>query len=143
MGAKYYNSGVDSTLLAPVTAATTARTSSTLDTQGADYATIRVVLGAEANTNSTNVGIIIAESDLTVVSNFVTWDATYNRTVDNTAGVVATSHIDLRGRKRYMHVTVTPDTTTNGAVIGAVTATLFKEVKTGTTSDYGEDVVIA
>ena len=55
--------GTDSVILAPVTAATTARTSSNLDCAGSTYATIRVILGAEANTNSTNVPISIKESD--------------------------------------------------------------------------------
>lgn len=144
MGAssKYYNSGVDNTELAMIAAATTARTA-TIDMQGASYATVRVSLGAEANTDSTNVAISFAEGDTTVVTDAATWDANFNRTVDNTSGVVATSHIDLRGRKRYILVTVTPDTTTNGAVISGIVSTKFKEVRTGTTSDYGEDVIIA
>lgn len=140
MSSKYHQMGVDSTMLAPVAAATTARTAN-LDCQDADYATIRVMLGAEANTDSTNVAIQLSESDDTVATNFATFDASYNRTVDNTSGVVATSHVDLRGRKRYLRLTVTPDTTTNGAVISAATGTLVKNVQTATASDYGEDVV--
>jgi len=131
----------DSVLLAPITAATTARTAN-LDCADANYATIRVVLGAEANTNSTNVAIQLSESDDTVVTNFATFDADFNRTVDNTSGVVATNHIDLEGRKRYIRLTVTPDTTTNGAVISSAVASLCKTVKSGTASDYGDDVVI-
>jgi hypothetical protein len=134
--------GTDSVILAPVTAATTARTSSNLDCAGSNYATIRVILGAEANTNSTNVPIAIKESDDTNASNFATFTATFNRTVDNTAGVVATSHIDLDGRKRYLNVTVTPDTSTNGAVLGAVQATLFKNVISESATMLGADVVI-
>lgn len=131
----------DSVLLAPITAATTARTAN-LDCADANYATIRVVLGAEANTNSTNVAIQLSESDDTVVTNFATFDSDFNRTVDNTSGVVATNHIDLEGRKRYIKLTVTPDTTTNGAVISSAIASLCKTVKSGTASDYGDDVVI-
>ena len=134
--------GTDSVILAPVTAATTARTSSNLDCADANYATIRVILGAEANTNSTNVPISIKESDDTNASNFATFTATFNRTVDNTAGVVATSHIDLDGRKRYLNVTVTPDTTTNGAVLGAVQATIYKRVISESATMLGADVVI-
>lgn len=128
-------------MLAPVTAATTARTAN-LDTQDAHYATIRVTLGAEANTNSTNVAIQLSESDDTVATNFATFDSNFNRTVDNTSGVVATNHIDLEGRKRYIRLTITPDTTTNGAVISGAVATLEKSVRSGTASDYGDDVVI-
>lgn len=131
----------DSVLLAPVTAATTARTAN-LDCQGADYATIRVVLGAEANTNSTNVAIQLSESDDTVVTNFATFNADFNRTVDNTSGIVATNHVDLEGRKRYLRLTITPDTTTNGAVISSAVASLQKDVMSGTVSDYGNDVAV-
>lgn len=131
----------ESVLLAPVTAATTARTAN-LDCADANYATIRVVLGAEANTNSTNVAIQLSESDDTTATNFATFDASFNRTVDNTAGVVAVNHLDLDGRKRYIRLTVTPDTTTNGAVISSAVAALSKTVISGTTSDLGDDVVI-
>lgn len=137
---QYQQTGYESVMLAPITAATTARTAN-LDTQDANFAVIRVVLGAEANTNSTNVAIQISESDDTTVTNFATFDATFNRTVDNTSGVVAASHINLGGRKRYLRLTVTPDTTTNGAVISSAVATLYKNVQSGTASDYG-DVII-
>lgn len=134
---QYQQTGFDSVMLAPITAATTARTAN-LDTADANFAVIRVILGAEANTNSTNVAMQILESDDTTATNFATFDATFNRTVDNTSGVVATSYVDLRGRKRYLRVAVTPDTTTNGAVISSAVGTLYKNVQTGTASDYGD-----
>lgn len=134
---QYEQTGYDSVMLAPITAATTARTAN-LDTQDANFATIRVILGAEANTNSTNVAIQLLESNDTTATNFATFDATFNRTVDNTAGVVATSHVDLRGRKRYLRIAVTPDTTTNGAVLSSVVGTLYKNVQSATISDYGD-----
>ena len=138
---RYPQTGVDSVMLAPITAATTARTAY-VDCKDANYATVRVVLGAEANTNSTNVAIQIGESDDTVATNQATFDADFNRTVDNTAGTVATNHIEWKGRKRYLHLTVTPDTTTNGAVISSAVATLHKGVQTATASDFGDDVII-
>jgi len=116
-----------SLVLAPVTAATTARTAN-IDMQGVDYATVQVILGAELNTNSTNVAIQFSESDDTVVTNFATFNADLNYTVDNTAATVAVSHLDARSRKRYVRLTVTPDTTTNGAVLSAATALVVKEV---------------
>lgn len=131
----------DSVMLAPITAATTARTAN-LDCKDANYAKIRVVLSAEVNTNSTNVAIQLSESDDTVATNFATFDADFNRPVDNTSGTVATSCIDLEGRKRYIRLTVTPDTTTNGAVISSAVASLCKTVRSGTASDYGNNVVI-
>lgn len=134
--------GTDSVIMAPITAATTARTSSNLDCAGANYATIRVILSAEANTNATNVPIVLKESDDTTATNFATFNASFNRTVDNTSGTVATCHVDLDGRKRYLNVTVTPDTTTNGAVISAVQATLYKNVISTSATMLGPDVVV-
>lgn len=134
--------GTDSVILAPITAATTARTSSNLDCAGANYATIRVILGAEANTNSTNVAIALKEADDTNATSFATFTASFQRTVDNTAGTVATTHVDLDGRKRYINVTVTPDTTTNGAVLSTVQATVLKNVISESATMLGPDVQI-
>lgn len=133
--------GTDSLLLTPTAAATTARTAN-LDCAGANYATIRVELGAELNTNSTNVSVQLLESDDTVATNFATFNADANRTVDNTAATIATTHVDLEGRKRYLRVAVTPDTTTNGTVTIAASATLYKEVITDSATMLGPDVAI-
>ena len=135
--------GTDSVLLAPITAATTARTSSNLDLAGVNYATIRLVVSAEASTDSTNVTMSLEESDSTDASAFATFNATFNRTVDNTAGTVATSHIDAEGRKRYIRVLVTPDTTAStGAIISAVQATTYKDVVSESTTMLGPNVRI-
>lgn len=131
----------DSILLVPATAATTARTAN-LDCQGANYATIRLSLGAELNTNSTNVAVQLLESDDTTASNFATFNASYNRTVDNTSATVATFHVDLEGRKRYLRLAVTPDTTTNGVVLTSATASVMKEVISDSATALGPDVVI-
>ena len=133
--------GTDSVLLANVAAATTARTAN-LDCQGANYATIRVSIGAELNTNSTNVALQLSESDDTVATNFATFNASYNQTIDNTAATIATYHVDWEGRKRYLRLTVTPDTTTNGAVISSASATLMKDVISASDTMLGPNVVI-
>lgn len=133
--------GTDSVLLAPVTAATTARTAN-LDCAGANAARITVALSAEANTNSTNVVIQLSESDDTVVTNFATFNASFNRTVDNTAATVATNVLDLEGRKRYIRLAVTPDTTTNGAVISSAVATLYRDVISDSATMLGPNVVV-
>lgn len=127
-------------LLAPVAGATTVRTAN-LDLSGVHYATIAVSLGAEANTNSTNVALQLSESDDTVVTNFATFDANFNRTVDNTSAVVAVNHLEANGRKRYVRLTVTPDTTTNGAVISSAVVVLDKAIRDAV-ADTGDDVVI-
>jgi len=127
-------------LLVPTTAATTARTAN-LDCAGAHNATILVTLGAEANTNSTNVALQLSESDTTVVTTFATFNADFNRTVDNAGAVVAVNHLDLKGRKRYIRLTVTPDTSTNGAVLTSAVSVLDKGFRDAEASS-GDDVVV-
>ena len=128
-----------SILLAPVTAATAARTAA-LDCRGADYATILVTLGAEANTNSTNVTLQLAEGDTT--NSFATFNSNFNRVIDNTASVVAAYHVDLKGRKRYLRLTVTPDTSANGAVIASAVGALDLEFKNEANSSNADVVVV-
>lgn len=130
---------VYSSVLAPTTAATTARTAY-VDCKDANYAVFTVQLSAELNTNSTNVALTFTEADDTEATSFATFSATANRTVDNTAAAVAVTHIDMEARKRYIKVAVTPDTTTNGAVASAVNVALCKVVQSGTASDFGDDV---
>ena len=132
--------GTDSVLLAPVAAATTARTAN-LDCAGANYATIRLALGVEANTMSTNVTVSLLESDDTTPSNFATFNAAYSQVVDNAAATVATLNVDLEGRKRYLQLAVTPDTSANGAVISSAVATVFKDVITDSATMLGPNVV--
>ena len=137
---KYSQALVRSSLLAPVTAATTARTA-TLDCKGADYASIVIHLGAEANTNNTNVLINLKEGDTTVVTNAATFNASYSITSDNTAAAVQVLNVDLKGRKRYLQLTLTPDTTTNGAIITSAVAELTVE-KMGANSANADQVVV-
>lgn len=131
-----------SVILAPITAATTARTSSNLDCADVNYVTLDVIIGAEANTNSTNVPIVLKEADDTNATSFTTFNVSFNRTVDNTSATVATCHVDMEGRKRYLNVTVTPDTTTNGAVLSAVLASAYKRVISTSATMLGPDVVV-
>ncbi len=131
---------VRSSVLAPIAAATTARTAA-IDCQGADYATIVFHIGAELNTNSTNVALNLKESDTNAATAYVTFDANFAVTADNTSATVQAFNVDLKGRKRYLQVNVTPDTTTNGAVISAVTVGLVKEVQ-GANSGNADQVVV-
>lgn len=133
--------GTDSVMLSPIAAATTARTAN-LDCQGGIYATIRIQVGVEVNTNSTNVAVQLLESDDTTATNFATFNATYNTTVDNTAAAMKTMHVDLEGRKRYLRIAVTPDTTTNGAVLTSAIGTVYKDVVSASATMLGPDVSI-
>lgn len=129
-----------SVLLSPIAAATTERTAN-LDCQGADYATIVCNIGVELNTNSTNVAVALLESDDTTASNFATFNSDYQKTIDNTAATNYVMHVDLKGRKRYLRVKVTPDATTNGPVLTSVVGILDKENK-GAASTLANNIAV-
>lgn len=131
---------VRSVLLAPLAAATAAR-SANLDTQGAKYATIEVVLGAQLNTNAVAPLIQISESDTTVATTFATFNSSFVTSQANAAATVGVYHIDLKGRKRYLRLTLTPDTTTNGAVISSAVGILDKELRQAN-SNNADTVVV-
>lgn len=128
-------------LLAPATAATSAR-SAAFDTRGGKYASIEIILGAKANTNSTNVTLQLAEGDTT--NSFVTFNSAYNVTQDATTnGAVGVYHVDLKGRQRYLRLTVTPDThTTNGVIISSAVGILDPEFANPANSSNAGFVVV-
>lgn len=100
--------------LAPQASATTARTAA-IDTAGVGNSVLLLIpVTAEANTNSTNVILDVLHSDDTVVTNHVSLGTNL---IDNTAAIVQPIHVNMTGKKRYLRVTATPDTTTNGAVL--------------------------
>lgn len=96
--------------IAPVTAATTARTASFSIAEAVE-AGVLVTLGAQANTNATSPVLTIAHGDGT---NFTTLQTT---AIANTAAVSQYYPIVPHGRDKYIKLTITPDTTTNGAVL--------------------------
>jgi hypothetical protein len=99
--------------LGPQASATTARTAN-IDTVNASYAKVIVPISAEANTNSTNVILNILHSDVSTSTAYTSLGTTL---IDNTAAVVAVANVDLNGKGRFLQVRVTPDTTTNGAIV--------------------------
>ena len=137
---KPLQSAVRSVVLAPAAAATTARTAA-IDTQGADYASIVVVASAEVNTNSTNVALNLRESDTNAATAFTTFDANFSTVLDNTAAAVAVFNVDLKGRKRFLQIVVTPDTTTNGAVLTSCVSELVMDKQGANSANAGRVVV--
>lgn len=137
---KNQQSAVYSVMLSPIAAATTARTAN-LDCKGADYATIVLNVGVEVNTNSTGVVVTLLESDDTTASNFATYNTAYAITVDNESATQYIAHIDMKGRKRYQRISVTPDTTTNGAVLTSCVGILDKENKLANSAN-GNNVAV-
>lgn len=138
---KSVQSNVRTLLLAPTTAATSAR-SAAFDTRGGKYASIELVLGAKLNTNSTNTTLQLAESDSSATG-YTTFNASFNVTQDATTnGAVGIYHVDLKGRKRYIRVTLTPDTTTNGPLITSAVGILDAEFKNVANSSNASFVVV-
>ena len=82
-----------------------------LDCNGADYATIVVNISSEANTNAVGPTISLLESDDTTASNFAT--VTADITGDAVSAKPIVYGVDLRGRKRYLRLSVSSATATN------------------------------
>lgn len=88
-----------------------ATASATTDVTGYDYATVIVNLSSEANTNAVGPTISLLESDTTDATNYAT--ITADITGDMVAAKPIVYGIDLRGRKRYLKLTVSSATATN------------------------------
>ncbi len=104
-----------------------------LDTNGADYATIVVNISSEINTNAVGPTISLLESDDTTASNFAT--VTADITGDAVAAKPIVYGIDLRGRKRYLRLSISSATATNDHFVASADAVLarLKQTPAGTT----------
>jgi hypothetical protein len=111
-------------ILGPTTAATTTRSAS-FDWSGADYATIKVLQSASAGTNGgCSISVLHADSLPTNATQFTT--ITADLTAQATTSHEAVYHIDLRSKKRYGKVILTPTTNTNDSIITSVEMTLAR-----------------
>lgn len=132
-----------SIMIAPQSLASNTTTTARLDLAGSDYATIEIAFGAELNTNATGPAIQLLESDDTVVTNFATFNASFNRSaIDCTSTRIDVYHIDPKPRKRYLRLTVTTPNSSNDVVVCGVIANLLKENAPTSTSDMGTVAVI-
>jgi len=132
----------DTLLVSPRALTNNATVTANLDTKGGNYATIRVCMGSEVNTNAVGPTIVLSESDDTVVTNFATLDT--EATVDLTAARNVLFGVDLRGRKRYLRVAVSTATATNDHITVASIGTLsdLENAPNGTTSVADQVVFI-
>lgn len=131
----------DSLLIAPKTMTNSATTTANLDTRGASYADIIISLASAINTNAVGPTLSLSESDDTVVTNFAT--VTANRTAESiTAAKQITYGIDLRGRKRYLRLSVTTATATNDNITVAATARLSRKSQQPAGTTNAGDVVV-
>jgi hypothetical protein len=111
-------------LLGPTTAATTTRSAS-FDWTGADYATIRVVQSASAGTNGgCSISLLHADSVPTQATQFATFTA--DLTAQATTSHEAVYHVNLKNKKAYGKVILTPTTNTNDSIITMATLELSR-----------------
>ncbi len=110
--AKYFD------VLGPTTAATSTRSAS-FDWSGGDYATLIIGQSASAGTNGgCSISVLEADSVPTQATQFATIVA--DLTAQATTSHQAIYHIDLKARKRYGKVILTPTTNTNDSIITTV-----------------------
>lgn len=114
----------DQVLLGPTTAATTTRSAS-FDWSGADYAKITVVQSASAGTNGgCSISVLHADSVPTQATQFAT--ITADLTAQGTTSHEAVYFVDLKSKKRYGKVILTPTTNTNDSIITQASLTLAR-----------------
>jgi len=117
--------------IAPTTSAVTTQRTAAIDCAGDDYVTLIINPSVESAAAATGIVISVLHSDDTVVTNHATILA--NRTEDLTTTHNIIYHIPVR--KRYLRLTVTPDTTTNGpVVISAISVCGHSEERPASTS---------
>lgn len=128
-----------------------ATASGNIDTLGFDYASIDVLLTTSNNTTNNPSVLKVSESDDTVATNFsditeLVGDGTGGFTIPaaitaatSVVGPAATINVDLRGRKRYLKVSVSPVTTQSVTVL----AQLSKgEQAINSAADANADVLV-
>lgn len=126
----------DSVMIAPQAMTNSATVTANLDTLGASYATIRIALASEINTNAIGPTLSLLSSDDTVASNFAT--VTADRSAEDITDAASVSYgVDLRGGKRYLRLSLTTETTTNDNVTASAVATLGRQHESG-----GSDVTV-
>lgn len=117
--------GQEELILAPQAMTNSATVTANFDTFGASYATIRISLASEINTNAIGPTISILSSDDEVASNFATIIA------DRTAEPIVAAkeviyHVDSRSGNRYLRLDITTGVTTNDDVTVSATGTLSR-----------------
>lgn len=109
-------------LLASASQTNSATRTANLDCAGAGYAQITMNFASEINTNAVGPTISLLEADDTNATSFATFSSDFERSAEDiTAAKTIVYQVDLRGRKRYLRLSVTTATATNDNVtMGAV-----------------------
>jgi len=133
-------------LVAPQSVTNGATVTAMLDTLGAKYAVIQLGIASEINTNAVGPTLALKELDTTVVTSFATFNSSFARSSEDiTAAKLVTYHVDLKGRKRYLLLSVTPGTATNDVITIAAVSRLSRLEQAGQTADMkftSGDVVV-
>lgn len=128
-------------LIGPVgsSSAITNSSSVSVDVSDCGYATILVGMSSEVNTHNAGVTLSLQEDDTTVITNAATIVA--DVTVDNTNESQHTYHVDMRGRKKYLFLKVTPDTVASNGGVEFTAGMIKYRLKEGpaSTSDMVSD----
>lgn len=98
-------------ILSARTLAGAASVTANFDCLGADYATLVCSFKSAINTNAVGPTLSLLHSDDTVVTNFATIVANVTQTITNAS--LRKYFVDLRGKKRYLRLTITAGTATN------------------------------
>ncbi|GEM_PF-3369930 len=129
--------------IAPQSCASNTTTTARIDLAGSDYCSLSIQLGAELNTNATGPTISLKESDDTVVANFATFNASFNRTAEDcTSAKLLVYHIDPKPRKRYLRLELTMPNSSNDVLVAAVESNLYKQISPIGTTGQGDVVII-
>lgn len=127
--------------IAPKSLASNTTTTCSIDCAGADYATIEIAFAAELNTNATGPSITLEEGD--AISSVATFNASFNRTAEDcTSAKLVVYHLDLKGRKRYLKLSLSTPNSSNDVILAGANAVLSKEIGPIGTTGQGDVVVI-
>lgn len=118
--------GQEEIILAPVTMTNSATQSAIFDTFGSSYATIRVLLSSELNTDAGGPTLSLLSADVTAATSMVTVVA--DRTAEDiTVAKSVTYHVDSRSGSRYLKLIVNSGATdTNDDVTVSASGTLTR-----------------
>lgn len=113
-------------LISPRTSLATATAAGSTDRAGAEYAWITFACCAELNTNATGPSLAVQHADDTNASSFSTTGITAAETLDNTSAALKHFGVDLRGKKRYIRLLVTPATSSNDTIAFSADCELYR-----------------
>lgn len=136
----------DILLMFPQSIASGATLTANLDCKGHDYVTIRVPLGTQNTNGETPKTLSLSESDDTVVTNFVAISGGNADAHGGTKEKEVRFDVDLRKRKRFIKLTIVPETNdTNDAIIVSAVASFNRSKEfpaNTTTTEYGDATVV-